>query len=300
MFKKTQECSVVISFFSPVAYKLPRQHFNTVMHSMHCQGVPLVVTQAVFPGQNPLPVPKAIPNEVYKTKSLLFHKERLWNLGAQLVPSEKIIWLDGDVVFKNTNWLDKSIDLLNQFDVIQPFETSHWLNSKGVTFITKPSMAKAIASNEQPRLANFHPGFGWGMTREVFDEFGGFYDAAITGNSDALFALGLRSNEKHSEIEKWYGSVQDPHVFSPTYKSFKERAAKLHPTVGFPSGVGVTHMYHGETENRQYISRGKLFPRKDNEDYAIETNDGRLQEWIDIEKSNRVVEPYFINKKDDG
>ena len=145
MLNKTQECSVVISFFAPVAYQLPRQHFNTVMHSMHCQGVPLVVTQAVFPGQNPLPVPKSIPQEVYQTKSLLFHKERLWNLGAKLVPSKKIIWLDGDVIFKNSNWLEKSIDMLNYFDVIQPFENSYWLDSRGLPDTSKPSMAKAIA-----------------------------------------------------------------------------------------------------------------------------------------------------------
>jgi hypothetical protein len=300
MLNKTQECSVVISFFSPVAYQLPRQHFNTVMHSMHCQGVPLVVTQALFPGQNPLPVPSCIPNMAYRTKSLMFHKERLWNLGANLVKTKKIIWLDGDVVFRNTNWLDKSIDLLNYFDVIQPFENSYWLDSNGLPDTSKPSMAKAIASNETPKLSFYHPGFGWGMTRKAFDELGGFYDAAVTGNSDALFALGLRSNDKHSAIENWYSKVQDPHVFSPTYQQFKERARRLRITVGFPSGVDVFHMYHGEKKDRQYITREKLFPRKENNEYDIKEGDDGLQEWRDVEKANRSIEPYFINKKDDG
>ena len=295
-----KECCVVVSFFSPVAFTLPLQHLQTVINSMHCQGVPLVFTQAVFPGQVPVNVPSSIPNASYKTKSLLFHKERLWNLGASLVESEKIIFLDGDVIFHNTDWIEKCADSLNYFDVIQPFHTATWLDSAGRPDRHRPSIAAAIASNAAPKLSEYHPGFGWGMTRKAFDELGGFYDAAVTGNSDALFALSLRNNKHHNAVEDWYRLRQDPHVLSPTYQDYKKRAASLNLTVGFPSEVNLTHLYHGERSNRQYITREKLFPRRPNNDYDIVEGSNGLQEWRDVETANRSTESYFISKRDDG
>lgn len=293
------EICVVLAFFSPVNYSVPKQHFITVMHSMHAQGIPLAVVQAIYPGQDPVPVPSSIPQTAIKTESLLFHKERLWNIGSKITKAEKLVFLDADVIFQDTQWLGATADCLERNDIVQPFETAIWQDKTGRDEMIRPSFAEAINRSVTPKLAAYHPGFGWGFRREAFEKLGGFYDASVAGNSDALFALSLRDSTAHSVVETWYAKLQDPHVHSPTYRRYKKIAAHHNFKVGWPAGVVLRHMYHGERKNRQYITRAKLFPRDKNENYEFVNDSNGLQAWKNLEDSNSLVRSYFIDKKDD-
>ena len=293
--------AVVLCYFSPAGYRLPAQHFQTVVQTLHAQDVPLAVAQAVLPGQDPQPVPAAVPQLVLQTESVLWHKERLWNIAArQLTEADKLLFLDADVVFSRGDWLNECSQALDDCDVIQPFSQCRWLDERGVPDMHRPPVAVAIRDGETPRLARFHTGFGWGMTRQAFDALGGFYDLSVCGNSDSLFGLSLRDNAGHRQVLEWFNNRQDSSVSSPTYQRYRQRAVGLNLSVGVPVGVTVTHLWHGHREHRQYVDRGRLFPRRADREYATHDAANGLLAWDDVEASNAAVMPYFVGKRDDG
>lgn len=293
--------AVVLCYFSPAGYRLPAQHFQTVVNTLHAQDVPLCVAQAVLPGQEPQPVPAAVPQMVLKTESVLWHKERLWNLAAKrLTDADKLLFLDTDIVFSRGDWLEQCSQALDVCDVIQPFSQCRWLDHRGVPDMHRPPVAAAIRDGDVPRLARYHTGFGWGMTRQAFDALGGLYDRSVCGNSDSLFGLSLRDNNGHRVVLDWFDNRQDSSVSSPSYQQYRQRAVSLNLRVGVPVGVTVTHLWHGHREDRQYIDRGRLFPRRADCEYATHDDENGLLAWDDVEHSNTEVMPYFVGKRDDG
>lgn len=292
--------SVVLSFFSPVAFELPVRHLHAVVQTLNAQGVPLVVTQAIFPGQQPQPIPTAITQEVYETRSLLFHKERLWNLGAKLTDSDAIIWLDADVVFSSTSWLKNCLQVLERAEVIQPFTRATWLGQDGRPEMKRYSGAAAIERNERPCFQHYHAGFGWGMRREIFQQLGGFFDASVAGNSDSFFMLSLKDNNGHKLNEQYFAHLHDSTIGCSSYTEYKRNAVALDLTVGAPQDVDLFHLWHGNRKNRQYVSRTKYFPRRADGEFAVHDAENGLQEWDNRETANAGVEKYFQNKRDDG
>ena len=121
----------------------------------------LLCLKRCSPGQKPQRVPSAINSLVYKTSSLLFHKERLWNLAAKSVDSDAIIFLDSDVVFKDSRWIDKCEAAFSSYDIIQPFSMAIWQDEAGLPDMHREPFAAAIGRGEKPCLIMFHPGFGW-------------------------------------------------------------------------------------------------------------------------------------------
>lgn len=292
---------VILSFFSPAGYELPKRHFHSVVHTLNAQGIPLAVAQAVLPGQEPQPIPSSIPSKTVATKSLLFHKESLWNIAArELTKADKLIFIDADIVFHSSDWFSKCSEALDEHDVIQPYSEARWLDREGRVDMIRPPATDAIRAGMKPALKYYHPGFGWGITRSVFERLGGLYDLSAAGNSDALFALALRENILHDAVLAWFAGRQDKTVLSDSYKSYRRKASSMRLSVGTPSGVGISHLWHGDRSDRRYISRGDLFPRNENFEYAFHRAPSGLLEWNDTLKSNEVAGQYFVGKKDDG
>jgi hypothetical protein len=293
--------AVVLAFFQPVSFELPRRHFHAVLHTLHAQGVPLVVAQAVFPGQQPQPVPACIPQISLPTRSLLFHKERLWNIAAtMLTDADRLIFLDADVVPGSTDWLAQCTDELERCDILQPFSEAVWLDETGRPEMHREPITEALRTGKMPKLTHFHPGFGWGMTRCAYEALGGLFDASVAGNSDTLQAFSLSDTKCTATVESWFHGVQDPSIGAESYKRYKANALNLGLRIGHVEGVTMTHLWHGHRKHRQYVTRGKLFPRRANGEYAVHTDDNGLQEWDDISGANRAAEAYFLGKRDDG
>lgn len=293
--------SVILAFFQPVNFDLPRRHFHAVVQTLHSQGVPLAVAQAVLPGQEPQPVPSCIPHLALPTNSLIFHKESLWNIAARrLTDAEKLIFIDADLVFSDTGWLSRCCEALDKFDVIQTFSEAKWLDRDGMVDMVRPPTSSAIHAEVNPSLVAYHPGFGWGMTRTAFEKTGGFYDLSVAGNADVFFAMALRETLPHSRLLSWFGKKQDKTALCESYKTYRRRAASLNLSVGTPQDVTVTHLWHGERQHRQYQRRGNLFPRRESGEYAAHVADSGLLEWDEIEISNDLARPYFLGRRDDG
>lgn len=51
----------------------------------------------------------------------MFLKHALWNIGAKLTSTDKLVFLDADTAFTNSDWLQQASNSLDGFDVSQPF-----------------------------------------------------------------------------------------------------------------------------------------------------------------------------------
>ena len=164
----------------------------------------------------------------------------------------------------------------------------------------RKSGADAVSRDVRPCFTRHHAGFGWGMRRETFNELGGFFDASVAGNSDSFFMLSLRDNDGHKMHERYFETIQDSTIRCSSYTRYKNKATAQRLSVGAPEDVDVLHLWHGSRKHRQYVTRVKHFPRKDDGEFAVHTGENGLQVWDNIREANGSVAQYFTNKRDDG
>lgn len=284
---------VVIAFFSPCDYQLPKQHLQQVLAGIPAD-VPLAVAQVVRPGQSPQPVPGHARSQTLVSDQAMFFKENLWNLGAELIDTDKLLFLDADLVFCDQHWLAKTEQTLDRADIVQPFSTASWLDRDGTVVFRKGAAAAAISAGRPPCLRRYHTGFSWGMTRRAFDAVGGWYDRCPCGGGDAAFALAI-SPESDQIIED-NAREQQFGTFSPSYASYRRNALARHLRVDFVPGE-VRHLWHGDRRDRGYRTREQYFPSPVDREYPISRRPDGLFQW-DLESPMALN--YFQSRDEDG
>jgi hypothetical protein len=291
--------AVIVSFFSPVGYKLPQRHFHAVVNTLHAQGIPLVVTQAVMPGQEPQPVPAAIPQATFPITSTLWLKENLWNLAAGMTDAEALVFVDADIVFSTTAWLSRTLAALDAADIVQPFAEARWLDERGVVEMTKRPATDALSRPDVPKMDRYHPGFAWAMTRDAHQRLGGLHDRNVCGGNDAALFFALSSHpEAHRYIEHW-GKRQDRTVFAPSWQAYRENAQGQRFRFATVQGVTVTHLWHGSRTNRNYHTRESGFRRNAIGEYDVLRRADGILEWLDPSDAKAAAD-YFTSRREDG
>lgn len=290
--------AVVVSFFSPCGYALPKWHLDSTLEWLLKANASVVVTQATLPGQDPVAIPSGVrDHRVYENADVMFLKENLWNLGAALAPeADKLLFMDADVRIDG-DWLEETDRLLDEADVCQPFEFCHWLDRKGRLTLSKPSAAAYMARGLAPSLGQCHVGFSWGMRRKTYEDLGGFYDLCVRGGGgDAAFAFAISAHEQTDRLIEMHSSADRIGVRAPSFKAYRENALRVAPSVGYRKGLCL-HLWHGERENRQYVNREKYFPvNEDGEPPVVRRDDGLLK-WS---SEAPLAQEYFALRKEDG
>src|SRR5436190_21301954 len=107
----------VTPFFAPVHASIFLENLDRFASNLRKQGVPLLVVELAF-GDAPFSVPQACADRIVRLRSdaVLWHKERLINIGIEHLPSDcrHVAWLDGDVVFENESWASEAVSLLER------------------------------------------------------------------------------------------------------------------------------------------------------------------------------------------
>ena len=64
-----------------------------------------------------------------RSEHVLWQKERLINVALGHLPKhvKKVAWLDCDILFSNPNWLIETSELLDNYPIVQPFQTANRL-----------------------------------------------------------------------------------------------------------------------------------------------------------------------------
>lgn len=243
----------------------------------HCidSGAKLHTVELAF-GERPFEVTVAgCANHVrLRTKSQVWHKENLLNVGISRLPSDwkYVAWVDCDVTFARPDWVAETVQQLQHFSVVQMF--SH-LVDLGPDYTPAPafyadqplSFAYCHAHNlTAGRRATggygvngdaagqghyWHPGFAWAARREAIDDLGGLIDWAITGGADYLMALCLTGARR---LPAWAEDGSQGRALA----EWKGRCDRyVRGNVGYVPGV-LLHNWHGRKAQRFYKERWQV------------------------------------------
>lgn len=300
-YPKNNDICVGMCFFNPVGYKKPLSNTNTIIQQFKKYHIPFYVIELLYPGQTQS-ISDAI---VVHANSILFAKENLWNVLEKKIPDNyhKIIFMDSDILYSDPDWLDKSSNLLDDNNVIQPMELTYKdiINTNDCVEIdtnnlifpqNKICFAKAIVNGDTIDLTQHHPGYALGISRDFFHNIGGFFEHCITGSGDLAFWSGLIPHYKmdkhhlHSNVINKYIKYKDNLYKYYIYKN----------NISYLKNCVALHMYHGHKNNRQYNDRQKYLPIYCEYYY---NQDGVLElKEVSVKDNNHLIN-YWIKRKED-
>lgn len=212
------------------------------VEKLKCANIKYFTLEVCFHGRAP-----EIFNAIHiQSKSVMFQKEQLCHVLESHISSwyTKLLFMDSDIIFENPDWYAQISKLLNEHEVVQPFETCAWLD---LTYKKIELERKSIVLQAQNETydTNYHPGFAWAFQRKWFRN-NGFYKYAITGSGDTLSAAAWLGQN----LPKYYNF---PTALEKSYQEFKNKLIKP-KKITFASGR-IFHLYHGSREARKYSSR---------------------------------------------
>jgi hypothetical protein len=277
--ERTDIC-VAYAFFNPCGYVRPLQNLVFFENKLRLANIPYFSAEMIVGDQQPM---LSNPTCVYKSKSYLFYKEELFNKLEKLIPAQytKIMFLDTDIIFNCTDWVDRLSRMLDTNDIVQVFERvcyldltyneNHWMNASTVDYNVSGS------------------GFGWAMTRSFLHRIGGFFDKCTLGSGDSIFF--------HSIVNR---PVMKYPVIQSFINEYREKIAGLNPKWSFLPGVNIYHLTHGSRINRRYADRYGILTRSDfTWDSLFYKNDDGFWELKD-ENINAEFFQYFKNRSEDS
>ena len=114
----------ITSYFNPIGYKNRLKNYRFFRQRL---AMPLVAVELSFGGGFQLQPGDADALIQVHDGDVLWQKERLLNIALAAVPDEcdKIAWLDSDVLFEDSDWVERAGRLLEQFALVQLFESRY-------------------------------------------------------------------------------------------------------------------------------------------------------------------------------
>lgn len=167
-----------------------------------------------------------------KQQKNLFLKTPLWNIGATISNASKLCFIDSDISFCNSSWLESVNDQFESgVDVMSLHGFGYHENQCGIS-----QMHESIGHAIQNKTASYgHYGFTIGMTRDAFNKIGGFECSYIL--DDLLYWSKITGGRFIHNYSEW----------------------SLNPKIndGLALKVGSTeevvcHNDHGELKTRKY------------------------------------------------
>lgn len=234
--------------------------------------------------------------------NICFQKEACVNLAVKDVPSEftKIAWIDHDLFFSNTNWVEDASKKLDDYKAIQLFSNYAYTDGAGrKTGRTRPAMVKSIGINKNDALSRRigMPGCAWAARRELWEN-GGLYPFSFLGGGDTLFVYTIMNTLQTEKIHHFAG-LKD-RIFLP-YKRWAELINKYisEKDVSYIDGT-IIHEWHGDSTHRKYDTRYGIVSNLNFDDCICLDKNGLVQ-IINVDHIfyNSIYE-YFVSRNEDG
>lgn len=230
-------------------------------------GVQLLTVEAAF-GDHPFEVttPENPWHLQLRTSTVLWHKERMVNLGLQrlgvLAPDyHNAGWFDADTTFANGDWAAEAVHALMLHPVIQPFSEAINLNAHEEFMWNCPGSFYAFLTgrgyHQDPPLPlsyiyKGHPGLAWCATRPALTALNGLYDTCVAGSGDTVMCNALKGG--------WDVYLPSPPgtAMAASMKRWAARCdAAIKANVGYVRGT-LLHHWHGQSEARGYEKRWSI------------------------------------------
>lgn len=256
------------------ARDLARQTANYVRcdNSLFRQGIDLWTVEGLLPGQYP-----RLSGERVMTidlQDLLWHKERLLQLGVERLPDtyDAVMWVDADVVFDLPDIRERIEQTLERWPILQPYSETRFLDETGrpqngpirADDPNRPDLvawlgavpryfdagiaARNFGRDTDGEIRAGHAGLAWAARRDWWHEVG-LYQHNLGGGGDETLAQGCWGLADR-ETRRLYSWVQWPHVMDWIRRCYAYVAGR----VAYVPGI-VRHLWHGPIRQRGYGAR---------------------------------------------
>lgn len=270
----------VTVFFNPCKYKTNLKNYFTFREHFP-KSIPLYVIEASYDGNFETDASfqiKANPNN-----QIMWQKERLINKVVDWLPSRftRYMYSDCDLLFPE-GW-DKLA--LGSTDIVQGYGEIDFLGVDGKIIQTKLSaMNRTINGGDYGC-----PGGVWIYPREVRQ-----YERAPAGAGDSLLERALIKKS-----ETWPKEILAPKEYA-YYQHWSQLIDSLPYKVGFIDKK-IQHLWHGDRENRQYLTRHLILKENDFDPIRdIQIAKNGLLSWCSHKPDmHRRIKEYFVNRKED-
>ena len=238
----------------------------------------------------------------YPIPQKIWVKENLINLTVQKhLPKDwkYFCWIDGDVVFESDNWIQNTINSLDEFDIIQMFsmcfnQTVYKKNYHYGHYGYLYNQKKKYYNKITKEIAPTHTGYAWAMNRDFYEKIGGLWDINIIGSADSIIA---RSAIQDISEETVLNTNSLNVIYSPNYaKKLLEYYLKFKHCKYSYLDNHLFHLYHGDMEKRLYVERHQiLFNYKYDHSFIDYNKDGIL--YLKNKNLQQEIEAYLINRE---
>ncbi len=234
-------------------------HRRFVSHMLD-SGVELTVVECAF-GNLPFEMADDRVRHIpVRARALSWVKESLLNIGIARLPPDwrYVAWIDDDLMFRRSDWVDATLHALNLHDIVQPWCDCYDLGPNGEHLATHRSFARQMRDgcSLRPGYAAFaHPGYAWAATRQALDWVGGLIDTAALGAADHHMAMALAGQWQLSVPGDMTAGYIDP------IRRWQERAMQhMSERLGVVAGT-IEHGWHGPKKRRRYVERWDVLRR---------------------------------------
>ncbi|WP_028604218.1 hypothetical protein [Ottowia thiooxydans] len=266
----------VVAYYNPLNQDVLQKNFSEFSDGVRSQGLKLLVVELAL-GDAQFQIARTQCDGLIqrRTSTLLWHKERLLNLGIDHLPPtcDKLVWLDSDILFENPHWVAETAAELELHPVVQPFAQAAWLPEGARELPTDlpfglaeshfmPGMAATMQSCTNPRRAlldyflHGHCGFAWAARRHILARHG-LYDRHVLGGGDVTIAHALYGDEDYLRGRNPGARGMGASELNAIAQWSRGLHAEVMGNLGFTPGR-VLHLWHGATSNRNYRGRWKM------------------------------------------
>ena len=290
---------VVLPYFNFCGFKRRRELFiQFVERYTKTPGLRLVVVEAM----GPAPLGRLSVHEHIRltSDSRVWLKENLINTGVKSLPNDwkYVAWIDADLEFLNSNWVQDTIKELQDADMVQMWHTAVNLGTHEEALKIDKSFAYMFVGSGTPwtpsdKYGFWHPGYAWACTRHAFTKMGGLPDWAILGSGDRHMAMSLAGLAQQScpgTIHENYKMML--RIYERGLKNFK---------VSWVDGT-IVHFWHGSFADRRYKERWDILIKNafdPFEDIGY-TDEGLVQLTDKGRRFEKYLDDYFTGRREDS
>jgi hypothetical protein len=302
----------ITSYYNPLGYASRLINYHRFHEALR---VPLVTVEWSCDGNTDLNPGDADVLIQVVSPDILWQKERLLNLAIKAVPNScnNIAWLDCDLVFEDDDWAERTVMLLDNFPLVQPFSALYEMPKQPGAAVLDPKNAYSTVLGIMSALSTgvvdldvlrgnirLTPGCAsggaWAASREVLEAHDNFYDSCILGSGNrAMFCAAV--NRVGDAID--YLRMNEP--WAEHYSNWARSCYEaVQGEIGFAEG-GVFHLWHGSLTDRSYADRHKMLQRfafDPRQDIAIA--DAGCWRWASSKHDmHQYVRDYFQSRRED-
>jgi hypothetical protein len=302
------DLGLITCYFNPSGYETKLKNYQIFRDKIEHSGLKLWTIECVF-GDADFTLPASSQVFQIRSNSVLWQKERLLNIAIQRLPKtiEKVAWLDCDILFSNPAWAIETSRLLETQSVVQPFMRVFRLPEGMQAYHGDAESWRSFAyvyhlNAELVKRGNFHQhghtGLVWAGRRDWLEKYG-LYDALVSGSADHMMAHAMCGDFPSPCVTRIMGN--DTSLRSHFMNWGKSVYEAIQGEIGYVQGA-VLHLWHGDTENRKYITRhDELMNCQFDPERDICIGESGTWEWNGEQRELRkwAIE-YFEQRQEDG